>query len=671
MINRFLTRYAALGRFPIRYAVPAILLMAFLIYIIFFNLVMMPIAKGSADRLIRSTLLERMQNLRAGLEHAYQAGDEGAIDKMIFYANAAQQSRRLFVIDQAGFVIKAHRARFAGGDIALADTAYDQAKAALAAASADINVQEVGDGLFAAYSVMNIQGQKYILYLVDDYSLRIAEITRLTTIPETIGAGLLLVVVLLLGFLLYFTLTGRLNQLTQAANAIASGQTGVRAGLDGADEIAQLGRVFDTMAIGVDKARLELEHARTDSEYANRAKSDFLANMSHEIRTPLTGVLGMLEALKELKLTPEARRFAVMANKSAFSLLDLVNDILDFSRLEAGKKLLRTAPMNIATMVRSVHDALAHQAVINDLDLDCEKAMSAALWIEADEKALKQILMNFVNNAIKFTRKGSVKVSVEAVDREDGMIDLNMSVTDTGDGIEEEDLVRLFERFEQVEEFKHSQKGTGLGLAICRELIRLMKGKIWAESKVGKGSIFHISVPVSRSDSYVEIDTLTNVDITSFKRPLRVLAVDDNQINRTVIYQIVSGLGLKTFVAEDGANAIEQVKRRLSRNLQPFDIILMDIHMPDMDGLDTMDHIRKLGDWAARVPIIALTAHAFSDQRAEFLDRGMVGYVSKPIDRNALALEIAKTSDKLNLLVHKQKKTPLKKKSSGRITIKK
>lgn len=660
-----------INRFPIRYGVPAILLIAFVAYLAFFNVVMMPIAEGTADRFIHSTLLERTQNLQSGLEHAYQSGDEAGVDLLLFYARADDQSRRLFVVNENGKVIKAHKARFEGGVIKLLDPDYDQAKATMAIDTHDITVSEEGDDLFSAYAALNVAEQKYVLYLLDDYSLYVAEIDRLTAIPETMGAGLLLAVVILLAIILYFTLTGRLKQLTQAANAIASGQTGVRVGLTGQDEIAQLGKVFDHMAVGVDKARSELDKARTESEFANRAKSDFLANMSHEIRTPLTGVLGMLEALKELKLTKEARRFAVMANRSAYSLLELINDILDFSRLEAGKKRLRTAPMNMATVVKGVYDALAHQAIIKDIELDCEKSMTDPLWIEGDEKALRQILMNFISNAIKFTNKGSVGVKIESSPAKDDLLDIHVSVTDTGDGIEPEDLKRLFERFEQVEEFKHSQKGTGLGLAICRELIGLMKGEIWAESKVGKGSTFHFWVTVAKSDSYVETDTLRNVDISSFKRPLRVLAVDDNQINRTVIYQTLTTLGLKAFVAEDGEAAIELVKRRLSRNLKPFDIILMDIHMPGLDGLDTMDSIRKLGDWAARVPIIALTAHAFSDQRAEFLDRGMVGYVSKPIDRNALALEIAKTSDHLNLLVHEKKKAPLKKKSSGRITIKK
>ncbi len=662
-----------IGRFPIRYAVPAILLLAFLVYLAFFNSVMQPTSEGATQRLVRAQMMERTQVLQADLEHGLAASNGAVLDSLFFYASANPQSRGLFLVDGNGKIIKAHMARFEGGNIEQFNSDFKAGEAEKALNSKGIYLLEGSDNHYKAYAAVEAGEQHYILYMEDDYSLYAAEIARLTGIPKTIGAALLLFVIAVLSLLLHFTLTGRLKKITIAARALESGKKGVKTGVEGGDEIADLALVFDTMVVGIDAARSELEEARSESEYANRAKSDFLANMSHEIRTPLTGVLGMLEALKELKLSKDARRFAVLAKRSAHSLLDLINDILDFSRLEAGKKRIRVAPMNMANVVEGVHDTLAQQAIIKDLDLDCSEAMTTALWIEADEKALRQVLMNFINNAIKFSSKGTIKVTIKATDLPDktDMLDLHVSVSDMGEGIEADDLERLFDRFEQVEEFKHSQKGTGLGLAICRELVALMKGKLWAESKVGVGSTFHFKVPVQKSVSYENVDTLRNVNISSFKRPLRVLAVDDNNINRTVIYQTVSGLGLKAFVAEDGATAIELVKRRLSRNLQPFDIILMDIHMPGLDGLDTMDRIRKLGDWAARIPIIALTAHAFSDQRAEFLERGMVGYVSKPIDRNLLALEIAKTSDHLNLLVHEKKKPPLKKKSSGRIIIRK
>ena len=661
-----------IGRFPIGYIVPAILLAALLAYMAFFNMVMEPASRAASSRLIQSSLMDRTQILQAGLAHAYRVGDESGVDRLLFYARSDRQSRKLYLLDADNLIIKAHKARYEGLQINNLDAEYDPDEADVVRKSDSIILAEQGGDIFSAYAYVDAGDQKYILYMVDDYTFYRAEVDRITAIPEAMGAVLLLIAVVALALFLYFTLAARLRKLTAAANAIANGKKGVKSDINGGDELAQLAKVFDKMAVDIDAERAELEEARQDSDFANRAKSDFLANMSHEIRTPLTGVLGMLEALKELNLSKDARRFAVMANRSAHSLLGLINDILDFSRLEAGKKRIRNVPMNMAKVIEDVNDSLAHQAIINEIALDYDDAIATSLWIEGDEKAIRQVLMNLIGNAIKFSGAGRIKVAVETEEnkKNDKLLDMHVSVADTGDGIGEEDLGRLFDRFEQVEEFKHSQKGTGLGLAICRELVGLMKGRIWAESEVGVGSTFHFTVTVAKSESHEEDDRLRNVDVSSFKRPLRVLAVDDNLINRTVIYQIVSGLGLKAFVAEDGQAAIDQVKRRLSRNLQPFDIILMDIHMPGLDGLDTMDRIRKLGDWAARVPVIALTAHAFADQRAEFLDRGMVGYVSKPIDRNALALEIAKMSDHLNLLVHKKKKPPLKKKSSGRISIK-
>ena len=417
------------------------------------------------------------------------------------------------------------------------------------------------------------------------------------------------------------------------------------------DEIGELARDFNAMAQQlkslfqsleekVEKRTNDLSEAKKEAERANRAKSAFLANMSHEIRTPLNGIIGILDILEKQNLDEQTRHYIETAEHSSRILLDLINDILDLSRLEAGKLQLHVSSINLADVTRDILKGFSVQAEQKNLQLVDNIQDSASSWVKVDAKAYRQILINLVGNAIKFTEKGEVAVSLAAEDLGDGRNRTVLSVRDSGIGIAEEDLPRLFNRFEQVTaHHEHKYQGTGLGLAICHQLVELMAGEIKAESIVGKGSIFTVEFILETADAVADAapeKELKNQDLSK----LKVLAVDDNEINRMIIEKMCHSLGMETTMATGGQQAIDIVKNRIEQSDDPFDLFLFDISMPDKDGPRTLAEIRELGGWAIHVPAIALTAHSLDGDREKFLLQGMMGYVSKPIDMQTLAQEI-------------------------------
>jgi len=321
---------------------------------------------------------------------------------------------------------------------------------------------------------------------------------------------------------------------------------------------------------------------------------------------------------------------------------------LDISQLEAGKKSLNVLPTRVDRLARNVKKALMHTAESKGIELTLEQNVPGVPWVASDEKVIRQVMFNLVGNAVKFTDKGSVTIKLDSkfLDEGKNRVAYHLQVVDTGVGISDADAARLFNRFEQVEDFSNSTKGTGLGLAISRELVELLGGKIWVESKLGEGSVFHVTFESETVEAPQDLDQdLPSNAVPYFNTNMTVLAVDDNPINRLVIEKTVRDLGLDILLVNSGEEALEEVSRRLKGGDPSFDIILMDIHMPGMDGVETLAEMRVLGGWANSVPAIALTAHAITGQADEFIRQGMSGYVSKPIDRGILAREIARLTN--------------------------
>lgn len=384
----------------------------------------------------------------------------------------------------------------------------------------------------------------------------------------------------------------------------------------------------------------KITDCKQKAEIANIKKSEFLANMSHEIRTPMNGIVGVAELLKETKPNEVQRNYVDILLTSSHTLLDIINDILDFSKIEAGHFELDPTEFDLKLLIQQQANEYSIRAKQKELFFDCNIDPAVPQKIEADSIRLKQVINNLIGNALKFTQRGYVELNLKMLESESGQ-QLQFEVKDTGVGIAKDKLGSIFNKFQQADSsITRQYGGTGLGLAISQKIVQMMGGTLEVTSEVNLGSSFYFSIPIVRaalgpsactppSPNLVEFPASSTTQMKKlapkYTTGLKVLVVEDTRVNQQVIQVMLNLLGLEVDIAENGQEAWEYCQHN------KVDAILMDCHMPVMDGYEATQKIRQLEGWAAYVPIIAVTANVIKEERERCFEIGMNGFLSKPI----------------------------------------
>jgi len=494
-----------------------------------------------------------------------------------------------------------------------------------------------------------INGQ--LTKLEDDFSFTLGEGSRWL---ENIVLKLLLTLSLTIGTTSIIITISVSRGIEKGLKAIIDGAALVKQGLFGTrvkvysnDEIGVLATAFNDMTVTLEHNIKELKSTEENlkkekerAEASEKVKQLFLANMSHEIRTPMNAILGFARLLEELLNDEQQKEYLHIIIKSGDDLLVILNDILDFSRIEAGKVVFEKAPFNLRVIIDSIVTLMHQRSVDKGIRLSSSTSDKAPQLIIGDAVRLSQILLNLVSNAIKFTERGEVNISASVIDENSDNIIIEFVISDTGIGIPLEKQEKIFEVFEQATTGTQRKfGGTGLGLSIVKQLVEMQDGEIFVKSRPGKGSAFHFRLPFLKEKSKVHkpvaaIDAGDKPMVVPFGKGFHVLVAEDNAINQMLIVKVLQKQEFMIDVAENGKIALQKHKDN------NYDIILMDLQMPEMDGYEATRNIRMLEGIKNDIPIIAMTAHTIKGEMERCIEIGMNDYIPKPFNVNELFVKI-------------------------------
>ena len=554
-----------------------------------------------------------------------------AADRMRILLRSATIDRNVvavYALDAKGEVLASHGPRaFARGEKIPHDALLQASRTAHKPV-----IEQRSESLFAAHAVSHADGEILgFAYL----ELSLAHAHRLRTQAARDSALLAGALLLLASFFAYFLarwLSHPVETLAHAARAVGNGQLDTRVALPRRDEMGQLSVAFNAMVEKLQLATEENQRATQAAESASRAKSQFLATMSHEIRTPMNGVLGMTELLLDTPLSAQQRHFTQVLRSSSEALLHVINDILDFSKIEAGKMQLESIDFDLHEALEDVVDLLAERANSKGLELGCHVRDAVGSTVRGDPARLRQILINLIGNAIKFTERGEVVLEVASAGSaaSPSAARLRFSVRDTGIGVPPEAQARIFKAFSQADgSTTRVYGGTGLGLSICSQLVELMGGTIGVDSAPGKGSTFWFVLDMERASQ-----PMAAAPAETHLVGKRVLVVDDNATNRAIVEHHLMAGGMLCRSAEHGARALELLREAAAQG-EPYDLALLDMKMPGMNGVELARTIQS--EPAIRdVRLLMLTSLHTMDEAQLARQAGVRGHLSKPVRRREL-----------------------------------
>ncbi len=625
--------------------IPILFLISGLLLIFAFYFIVIPSANREAYEFSEEQSRLLLQSQQGRLDTLLTSGNATRIGYDIFFAAADERVKMILVINDNGVIEYAHRSKLIGKTLDNIGLNFSDDLIKTTTQYGTISVAPIEDKpeMIAAYAglsfVKDAAVNRWTLIIVEDYGAVLKHVTSIVTFPSELLATFFIVIGLAVATILGARLKNRLAPLLENSAAVAAGQTSVRTNLKGQDEFADLSNAFDNMADQFEIQQQQLKLAKETAENANRAKTLFLSGISHEIRTPLTNIIGFLE-LMDLPNSDsdDIKLYSQSAKTSAGTLLGLIEDIMQFSKLDAGEITSNNEPFCLSLLIQNIVEPYTQQAGENSLALRIKSLSDEPIWIESDYRIIRQILMNLISNAIKFSSNGTVTVGHDIDFKTAEIGKVSIWVEDDGIGMTVNKTENI-EKYLNGSHESHYEGDLGLGVSICKQLSGFLDAKWHVNSTEGEGSKFLFEILVKPTSPKTEV-SFKDINIHG-QNHLNILVVEDHMINQLLIQSILEKWGHTVTCSKTGEEAIEAVKATLiypDKNF--FDVCLLDINMLNMNGYETIFNIRALSDKTANLPSIAVTANVSEQSKRECINHGIEGFVAKPIDTENLAAEL-------------------------------